>query len=333
LEHIHAIDEYIRSAKMLTDQLLGFARGGKYQVKPIDMNDLVRKTATMFGRTKKELQIHIRLNDTPIVVEADANQIEQVLLNLYINAWQAMPEGGELFLDAGIVVPDDDFCGLYQTTPAPYARITVTDTGIGMNEATLKRVFDPFFTTKEKGRGTGLGLASAYGIIRNHGGVITVQSKPGAGSTFAVYLPASNGKALQVGSREAELKRGSGTILLVDDEAMILDVGQAMLKHLGYHVVVAKDGKEAVETVKLMGNEIDLVILDFIMPGMDGGKTFNHIREISPGMPVMLSSGYGSNRMDHMMRAGRSSFIQKPFTMKELYQNILIILDRCPDSP
>jgi signal transduction histidine kinase len=165
-EHLRAIEEHIRSAAGLTGQLLGFARGGKYEVKTLDLNELAASSAAMFGRTKKEIRIHSKLQAAPLLVEADRGQIEQVLLNLYVNAWQAMPDGGELYLETRSVALDGAFCSPYRTAPGGYAKLTVTDTGIGMDAATRQRIFDPFFTTKEKGRGTGLGLASAYGIIR-----------------------------------------------------------------------------------------------------------------------------------------------------------------------
>ena len=175
-EHIKAIEGYIRSATDLTKQLLGFARGGKYEVRPIDINVLLIESAAMFGRTKKEIRIHNKLQNPPPVVEVDRRQIEQVLLNLYVNAWQAMPDGGEIYLETKIVTLDDAYCKPHQVKPGRYAKVSVTDTGIGMDESVCQRIFDPFFTTKEKARGTGLGLSSAYGIIKNHAGILTVYS-------------------------------------------------------------------------------------------------------------------------------------------------------------
>jgi two-component system cell cycle sensor histidine kinase/response regulator CckA len=327
-EHLNAIEEYIRSATDLTKQLLGFARGGKYEVKTTDMNELVLNSATMFGRTKREIQIHTKLYNQAPVVEVDRSQIEQVLLNMYVNAWQAMPDGGELYLETKIVTLDDEFCKPYQAEPGRYVTVSVTDTGIGMDEATRQRVFDPFFTTQEKGRGTGLGLASAYGIIKNHRGMITVYSESGHGTTFSVYLPLSNKEAQRETPVAARLITGAGTILLVDDEEMIIDVGKAMLERLGYRVFTAPGGQQAVEAVTRMGTEIDLVILDMIMPGMDGGKTFDRIREIQPQIPVMLSSGYAINgQAEEIMRRGCNGFIQKPFNMSEFSKQVRKILD------
>jgi PAS domain S-box-containing protein len=328
IEHLQAIEEYIKSAANLTKQLLGFARGGKYEVKPIDINEVVQSSAAMFGRTKKEIGIHTKYCSTSPVVEADQRQIEQVMLNMYVNAWQAMPDGGELYLETKIVRLDDEYCRLHKIKPGRYIKASITDTGIGMDETTRQRVFDPFFTTKEKGRGTGLGLASAYGIIKNHGGTITVYSEIGRGTTFNIYLPVSDLAQYRQTPAEEKLTMGSEKILLVDDEEMILDVGKSMLEKLGYCVLVAAGGLEALDVVGSMGESIDLVILDMIMPGMDGGKTFDRIREIQPKMPVMLSSGYAINgQANEIMRRGCNGFIQKPFNLYELSRQVRKILD------
>ncbi len=329
LEQIRAIEEYIRSATTLSQQLLGFARGGKYEVKPVDINELVRGSSAMFGRTKKEIRIHTKCQASPLVVEADRRQIEQVLLNMYINAWQAMPSnGGELYLETKIITMDEASCKTHQTKPGRYVKVSITDTGTGMSETIRQQIFDPFFTTKEKGRGTGLGLASAYGIIKNHGGVITVYSDVGHGTTFNIYLPVSDKKAHREVPTEGELIKGSATILLVDDEALIIDVAQAMLERLGYRVVICMGGQEAVKKITDIGDEIDLVILDMILPGMDGGATFDCIRQIQPDMPVLLSSGYAINGdADKIMHRGCNGFIQKPYNISELSQKIRKVLD------
>jgi PAS domain S-box-containing protein len=333
-EHFNAIEEYIRSASNLTKQLLGFARGGKYEVNPVDVNELVHGTSVMFGRTKREIRIHTKCQASPLVVEADRGQIEQVLLNMYINAWQAMPpDGGHLYLETKIVTLDETNCKPHQLKPGRYAKVSITDSGAGMDEATRLRIFDPFFTTKEMGRGTGLGLASAYGIIKNHGGIITVYSEVGHGTTFNIYLPASDKESHREVPIERGIIKGSATILLVDDEELIINVGQAMLERLGYRVMVCRGGQEAVKAITDIGNEIDLVILDMIMPGMDGGTTFDRIREIQPDMPVILSSGYAINgHADKIMRKGCNGFIQKPYNFSELSQNIRKVLDETKGS-
>jgi two-component system cell cycle sensor histidine kinase/response regulator CckA len=326
-EHIKAIEEIIPGGIHLTKQLLGFARGGKYEVRLIDVNEMLLESGTMFGRTKKEIHIHTKLHSPPPVVEVDRRQTEQVLLNLYINAWQAMPDGRELYLETKVVTLDDAYCKSYQVKPGCYAKISVTDTGIGMDESIRQQIFDPFFTTKDKDRGTGLGLASAYGIIKNHAGIISVNSQVGQGTKFDIYFPISEKGVYKEAPIGTELVKGSETILLVEDEEMVSQVGQALLEKLGYRVIVAKDGKQAVDTVVKKGDGIDLVILDLIMPEMGGDKAFDLIREIQPAMPVILSSGYSSNgQVNAVMQRGCNEFIQKPFTISELSQKVRKIL-------
>ena len=327
-EHVKAIDKTVRSAANLTKQLLGFARGGRYEVKPVDINELVTASAAMFGRTHKQIRIQIKAKPGAMVVEADRQQIEQVLLNIFVNAWQAMPDGGEIFLETSITRLDETACKPYQIEPGNFIKISVTDKGIGMDKKTLQQIFDPFFTTKEKSRGTGLGLSSAYGIVKNHGGIIEANSDVGHGSTFNVYLPLSEQEPYQEEFVQEKLAKGSETILLVDDEEMIIDVSKSMLERLGYRVIVAESGEQAVEVVLRKVNEIDLVILDMIMPGMDGGKTFECIREIQPALPVILSSGYSINeQVAGIMQRGCDGFIQKPFNIAWLSQCIRKILD------
>jgi PAS domain S-box-containing protein len=327
-EHVRAIEEYVRSATNLTRQLLGVARGGKYDPQPTDLNDLVGRSATMFGRTRKEIQVHRRMSPTPVIADVDRQQIEQVLLNIYVNAWQAMPEGGDLYLETRRVILDQAVCAPHANGPGSYACITVTDTGTGMDAATRERIFDPFFTTKAKGRGTGLGLASAYGIVKNHDGFITVSSVVGRGSTFTIYLPASPKVVAAEASVRDEILRGSETILLVDDEAIIIEVGRAILERLGYRVITADGGEQALEVMRTEGENIDLVILDLIMPGLDGGKTFDRIRELQPAMPVILASGYAiSGQATAIMRRGCNGFMQKPFGAAALSQKIRQVLE------
>jgi two-component system cell cycle sensor histidine kinase/response regulator CckA len=326
-EHIREIEEYVSSAADLTKQLLGFARGGKYEVKSIDFNQLVTSSSILFGRTKKEIRIHTRLEESLPSVEVDRRQIEQVLLNIYVNAWQAMPGGGDLYLETRCVALDDAYCTPHRVTPGRYVRLSITDNGIGMSDRIRHRIFEPFFTTKEKGRGTGLGLASAYGIIKNHGGFFTVYSEKGQGTTFNIFLPASAKEATQEMPLTGELRRGEGTVLLVDDEEIILDVGQALLQELGYTVIAAKSGAAAVNEVRRRGSEIDLVILDLIMPDMGGGKTFDRIREIMPDMVVLLSSGYSiAGKAEEIIRKGANGFIQKPFSLYELSEKVRSVL-------
>ena len=223
-ESLQAIGDYVKSATDLTKQLLGFARSGKYEVKPIDLNKLIEKSSKMFARTKKQIKIHRKYHNDIWTVEVDQGQIEQVLMNLYVNAWQAMPGGGDLNLETKNLMLDEDFVKPYSVEPGKYVNISVTDNGVGMDEATLERIFEPFFTTKEMGRGTGLGLASVYGIIKNHGGIIGVYSEKGGGTTFNIYLPASEKSVIEEKESVKGILKGTETVLLVDDEDIIINV-------------------------------------------------------------------------------------------------------------
>ncbi|MBA7551511.1 Sensor kinase CckA [subsurface metagenome] len=313
----------------LTKQLLGFARGGKYELKPTDLNDLIKRTSRMFGRTKKEIKIYRKYQKDLWTVESDQGQIEQVLLNLYLNTWQAMPEGGELHLQSENITLYEDYFKSFTIEPGRYAKISVTDTGEGMDEVTQKRIFDPFFTTKDMGRGTGLGLASVYGIIKNHGGIINVYSEKGEGTTFNIYLPASEKKVTEKKQVAEKLLKGTERVLLVDDEDIIINVGSQMLKKLGYEILTAGNGKEAIELYRANKDRVDMVILDIIMPDMGGGEAYDKLKRINPGIKVLLSSGYSiEGRATEILEQGCNGFIQKPFNMEQLSQKIREILDK-----
>lgn len=327
-EHLKGIEEYIKSATDLTKQLLGFARGGKYEVKPTDLNDLIKNSSHMFARTKKEIRIHQKFQQDLWTVEADQNQIEQVLLNLYVNAWQAMPAGGELYIHTENTTLDEDYVKPYFVHPGKYVKISITDTGVGMDEATHQKIFDPFFTTKEMGRGTGLGLASAYGIIRNHDGIINVYSEKGEGATFNIYLPASEREVTKETELVGELVKGTETVLLVDDEQMVIDVGRSMLEEIGYKAIVAEGGQAAIDLYQENSEEINVVILDMIMPDISGGETYDRLKEINPDIKVLLCSGYSINgQATEILNRGCNGFIQKPFKLKDLSQKMRKILD------
>ena len=327
-EHLRGIEGHVESAADLTKQLLGFARGGKYEVKPTDLNELIKKQNRMFGRTKKEIIINGKYEENLWSAEIDRGQIEQVLLNLYVNAWQAMPGGGDLYLQTENVTIDENYVKPFSIKPGGYVKISVTDTGVGMDKATQKRIFDPFFTTKEMGRGTGLGLASAYGIIKNHGGFINVYSEKGHGTTFNVYLPASEKEVIEEKKLAGDTVRGTETVLLVDDEDMIIEVAEELLEQLGYKVLIARSGKEAIEIYEEHRQRIDIVLLDMIMPDMSGGETYDRLKDINPKAKVLLSSGYSINgQATEILDRGCNGFIQKPFKMKELSQKLRDILD------
>jgi len=323
------MDEQIAHGAMLTAQLLGFARGGMYCVEPCDINLLVKKNLEMFSHAHKEIAVHSEYLDGLWYAEVDKGQIEQVLMNLFVNAFQAMPIGGELCVETANKVMSSEEARLYGVEPGRYVRITVADNGIGMDEETRKRIFEPFFTTKEMGRGTGLGLASAYGIIRNHQGAIDVKSRPGLGSTFEIYLPATNKapdttETLPSGN---DMEKGCGTILLVDDEDVILQVGREMLELMGYDVLLASSGKEALRIFEVEKDNIDLVVLDMIMPDISGGEVYEQMIRTKPDLKVLFSSGYAiEGESKNIMGNNRNDFIQKPFTIKEFSNRIKRLL-------
>ncbi len=328
-EMLRSIEKKVQNGSRLTAQLLGYARKGRYEVKPILLNQLVEETAEAFGRARKNIVIHKDFHPDLLPLEADPGQMEQVLMNLLVNAADAMPHGGELFLRTSNVTHQDIRSDLYEAAPGNYVLLSVTDTGIGMDPKTMERIFDPFFTTKELGRGTGLGLASVYGIIKGHNGYINVQSEVGKGATFLIYLPASEGKVEEQIKKSEELLMGKETILLVDDEEHILDVGEKILKTLGYKVLIAHNGDQAVELYETNRDQIDLVILDLIMPRKGGGETFDALKELNPAVRVLLSSGYSMNgQTREIMKRGCNGFIQKPFSIKELSQKLREILDK-----
>jgi two-component system cell cycle sensor histidine kinase/response regulator CckA len=327
-EYINRIEDYIKNAASLTKQLLGFARSGKYEVKPTDVNEIINKSSDMFGRTKKEITIHKKCQSDIWTVEVDQAQIEQVLLNLYVNAWQAMSGTGELYLQTGNIIFNDNDVKPYGVKTGRYVKISVTDTGIGIDENIQHRIFDPFFTTKEMSRGTGLGLASAYGIIKSHGGIINVYSKKGEGATFNIFLRASEKKILKEKMLQKEILKGTETVLLVDDEDMILDVGRDLLEKLGYEVITAQSGIEAIEIYRTNQTKIDLVILDIVMPKMGGGDTYEKLRGVNLDIKVLLSSGYSiDGQASKILSRGCDGFIQKPFDIKKLSLEIRKILD------
>jgi two-component system cell cycle sensor histidine kinase/response regulator CckA len=328
VEYLKGIEGYVENAAGLTRQLLGFARGGKYEVKPTDLNTLVRNENLMFGRTKKEIIIREEFQGDLWPVDIDRGQIQQVLLNLYVNAWQAMPGGGNLDIKTENVFLNEAAVKAFSVQPGRYVKLSVADTGVGMDEETQERIFDPFFTTKEMGRGTGLGLASVYGIIKNHGGFTEVFSEKGHGSTFSIYLPASEKHPVLEKKSIGGLLRGSETVLLVDDEPMIVEVAGSLLRSLGYNVHTAVSGQEALQLYAENPERIDIVILDMIMPGMGGGETFDRLREMNPHVKVLLSSGYSiDGQASEIMGRGCRGFIQKPFKTKALSRKLREVLE------
>jgi CheY-like chemotaxis protein len=257
----------------------------------------------------------------------DRSQIQQVLLNLYVNAWQAMDGVGDLNLATGelTIMPGTADAG--DLKPGRYVEVRVADNGPGMSPSIQERIFDPFFTTKSRGRGTGLGLASAYGIIRSHGGSITVDSESGRGATFIIRLPATDEQVQVVDTVSEEMAGGDETILLIDDERFMLDSARELLQELGYHVITAENGPAALEIFQKEHDHIDLVVLDMIMPEMTGGQVFDRLRKIDPQARVLLSSGYSiDGEATAILGRGCDGFIQKPFRIEAFARKIREIL-------
>ena len=323
------IEKQVKNGAKLTAQLLGYARRERSGSALIDLNQVVRETAEAFGRTRKQVAISLDLDDALRPVEANPGQIEQVLLNLCVNAADAMSDGGRLSFKSTNATREVMQVRAYMPKHGEYVRLDVQDTGTGMDEVTRERIFEPFFTTKEMGRGTGLGLASVFGIVKSLGGFIEVESEIERGTTFQLYLPASS-RTLAADPQpagEQPAMASSRTVLLVDDEEVVLDVGVRMLQHFGYAVLPAANGHEAMQIYTENKAKIDLVILDMVMPDMGGRVVYDRLKQCNSDVKVLLSSGYSlSGEAAEIMKSGCNGFIQKPFNIKELTTQIDQIL-------
>jgi len=316
-----------KRASGLTRQLLDFARKGTFQIIPVDTNKVIDRTVTLLSHTvDKRIEIKLDTQADPPAVLADPSQIENAIVNLGMNACDAMPHGGELTFATKNVVLDAEACEALrgQLTPGPYVEICVCDTGSGMDVETQSRIFEPFFTTKEVGEGTGLGLASVYGCIESHYGSIQVDSEPGRGTTFKLLLHAAE-TACDSGPPQTPQNGagGSGHILVVDDEGIVREFVSTALHKLGYSVSLCVNGAEAVEYFHANHENIDLVILDLVMPVLNGPDTFARLREINPDAKVLISSGFTGNKTsDDLCGQGALGFLSKPFRISELAQMV-----------
>ena len=311
------VSELVKDGAQLTAQLLGFAQSGRYEVRPLDVNALVAELVETVALARRDLRLRTELEPGLPAVRADRAQLQQVLLNLLLNAADAMPQGGDAAVRTRRIAAEQ--LGERSTPPrAPhYVEIEVSDTGVGMDSAVLARIFEPFFTTK--GSGTGLGLPSAYGIVSSHGGYLDVDSSPGAGSTFTVLLPASDEPA-EARSGPAPIPlRGAGTVLVVEDDPAVAEAAASLVASLGYMPMVATSGGQAIEELRRRGQEIDVVLLDLILPDMSGGEVFDAMRAIEPGVRVVLSSGYSRDgEAARILERGCDDFLQKPYTLEQL---------------
>jgi two-component system, cell cycle sensor histidine kinase and response regulator CckA len=318
------IERQVRAGREITRKLLSFRRASDFHTRPVDLNNLLETTADMFARTRPELVIHKELSPHLPAVEVDSGQIQQVLMNLLINAWQAMPGGGDITLQTRAVNLTDWHDHNWEMEPGSYVCLSVTDTGVGMDEETVRHLYKPFFTTKEPGHGSGLGLASAYRIMKNHRGAIQVRSKPGEGSTFTLFFPASSALPLDLSPEEKRIVSGQGTILLVEDEPVLRRVARKLLEKLGYQVVEAANGEQALRVYAERNRDIDLVLLDLIMPGLNGLQTLERLRDLDPRVKVILCSGIADTEEENLPEG--VSFMPKPFPLETLSQKVAAAL-------
>lgn len=319
------------TAAELTKGLLTFSRGVESTLSTIDLNHELRQVSRLLERTiPKMIKIDLRLGEDLKPVKADPGQVQQIVMNLSLNARDAMPDGGELVIETRNVHLDREFCGAHDgVEPGEYVMLAVSDDGFGMIRETVERIFEPFFTTKASGQGTGLGLSIVYGIVRSHGGTISCYSEPGQGTSFNVYLPAA-GEAMPADemSQMGEIAGGDETILMVDDEASVRKVAVTFLKRFGYKVLSATNGREGVEVFSRNRQRISLVILDLIMPEMGGRECLHEILKISPTAKVIIASGYAANgQIDKSLEEGARASIRKPFGARQLLETVRKVLD------
>jgi PAS domain S-box-containing protein len=326
-EKVLNIEKCVESGASLIKQLLGFARGGKYVSRPCSLNRVIDASLVMFSRANKNITIERIFDDDLYQVEADISQIEQVLMNLFFNAESAMDGRGQITIKTKNVYLTRKITSVHDLVPGDYAELEISDTGKGMEPEIIKRIFDPFFTTKKKGRGTGLGLASVFGIVKNHGGFINVASFPGRGSSFKIYFPAFKSdydKKIDISKKDLHLKKQK-KVLIADDDQAILDVCAEMLTEAGYHVETASGGYEALNIFMKKSKEIDIVILDILMPDLDGFETYRELKKIDKNVLVLFCSGYIEEEQYQKEDFGdemKGSFISKPYNLTSLKDKI-----------
>jgi PAS domain S-box-containing protein len=328
-EQIHQAAE--RGAA-LTRQMLAFSRQQVLQLRVLNLNDIIRNLLTMLQRIIGEhLEIHTDLARDLKPVKADPGQLEQVLMNLSVNARDAMPRGGSLTLETRNVVLDEDFVREHVgSSPGPHVLLTVSDTGTGMDNATLSRIFEPFFTTKEPGQGTGLGLAMVYGVVKQSGGSIWVSSKVGSGTSFQIYLPQAHGvpEALLPTKPQTTLRQGSETILLVEDDAGVRELVSMMLSSKGYTILTAENPRDVEGLCKRHSGSIDLLLTDMILPGLTGREIAKRVGAICPGIKVLYMSGYTDDALIRSHGLDESfAFLQKPFSKGSVAAKVREVLD------
>jgi two-component system, cell cycle sensor histidine kinase and response regulator CckA len=280
----------------------------------------------------EQIEVKTLLASDIHTTKADPAQVEQVVLNLCLNARDAMPQGGRLLIETCNADLDEEYCRRNGSVPGRYVRLSVSDEGTGMDAATLEKMFEPFFTTKEKGKGTGLGLATVFGVVKQHLGHVDVCSEIGKGSVFRVYLPAVEGSAeARPALEEPALRGGTETILIAEDHEGLRQMSHEVLTGLGYSIVLARDGREAVEKFEADPQKFSLLVLDVVMPRLGGPAALERIRGINPEIPVIFTSGYSEEHqmLSSLVSHGVAQLLQKPYPPKDLARKIRDILDKC----
>ncbi len=331
---LNAIQQAVERGSDLVRRLLTFARKVEGTPRPLDLNREIRHIQKLLERTiPKMVEIEVRAGEDLWTVMADPMQMEQVLLNLAVNANDAMPDGGSIVIRTENIDLDQAHCnGHPDAIPGPHVLLTLSDTGHGMSPATLENIFTPFFTTKEVGRGTGLGLAMVFGIVKDHGGHLTCASEPGRGTVFRLYLPAVPTRDAPAPLPKPASLRGAETVLVVDDEAVILDFASQVLSDFGYTPMTAASGEEALALYQGSRGTIDLVILDLNMPGMGGWRCLKRLLEVDPGVKVLLASGFPEDAGGRRVETERAKgFLSKPYRLAQLIETIRRVLDA--DAP
>jgi PAS domain S-box-containing protein len=333
--YLHQVAAAVERASNLTSSLLTFSRKQEVKLRPVELNDLIRNLEQFLQRIiGEDIQVRTALAAEAITIQADKGQIEQILMNLATNARDAMPDGGILTIESDLIQIDEQYVHMHgYGTPGRYAMVSVSDNGVGMEEATRRKIFEPFFTTKETGKGTGLGLSIVYGIVKQHNGFINVYSELGRGTTFRLLFQGTGAEPAAQGAIGQEARgsqqKGGETLLVVDDDAAIRDMLEIFLTSLGYKVVLSGDGQDAVEKFRDQASSIDLVVMDTIMPKMDGKEASLKIRGLRPGVKVLLMSGYSADTVqDQGLLAERIEFILKPLRPSEFVERVRALLDQ-----
>ncbi|MFN0159578.1 MAG: response regulator, partial [Bacteroidota bacterium] len=328
-KYVEIIEVAARRGSALTRQLLTFARKTETFNNAIDLNALIQETLQLFERSvSKEIVIHTNFTNETAIVNGDSGQIQQALLNLFLNARDAMLNGGALTIATSVTIADARTASQFTSVkPGSFVSVNVTDTGAGIEQSIQNRIFEPFFTTKD--HGTGLGLSVLYGVVQNHGGFINLESEPGRGTSFTLFLPRSDAKIHAARrQREQRLPRGTEHILIIEDEVSVSEIARDMLTDLGYTVMVCADGKTGLDSYRVRQGSIDLILLDINMPLMGGREAFEQLKKINPGVRIIILTGYGKNVIEPSSFPGEvNGFVQKPFQLEELATKVRQALD------